>query len=441
MTDLPRRRLHPLSPFLHSARQLVAVVAVVSWQGYSQLGLEKFAIGVVVVLLGAVAISVVAWRYTGYEITGRELRIHEGTFSRRTRAIPLERLQSVEVVRPLLAQLTGLAELRLEVVGGGKAEAPLAYLTVGEAQDLRKHLLELANARGDAAAEQPSAEQVLYETRDDELLLSQSLSPEVIYLPIGVALIGLQFVTNGSFGFVAVASTVTALIGAILRPVRRITRDWRCRLTIADDRLHIRRGLTETRSQVVPVQRVQAVTITWPLLWRMKRWVRVNLDIAAHGAEGAKDEEKHMGTTLLPVAVTEQARAVVPWCLPRPAPDRLAAVDIAALPLTGVPDRAKWVVPLARTVLAAGATEHVFATVDGVLTRRLRLVPYARIQSVRVEQGWLQQRLGLATVHVDLAGAPSASAPERDVHEAYALAWELTERARAARALTAPERP
>ncbi|NUR26711.1 MAG: PH domain-containing protein, partial [Catenulispora sp.] len=259
MTDLPRRRLHPLSPFLHSARQLVAVVAVVSWQGYSQLGLERFAIGVVVVLLGAVAISVVAWRYTGYEITGRELRIHEGTFSRRTRAIPLERLQSVEVVRPLLAQLTGLAELRLEVVGGGKAEAPLAYLTVAEAQGLREHLLELAGGTA-PATEEPVAEQVLYATRDDELLVSQSLSPEVIFLPIGVALIVLQFVTNGSFGFVAVASTVTALISAILRPVRRVTRDWRCRLTIADDRLHIRRGLTETRSQVVPVQRVQAVT-------------------------------------------------------------------------------------------------------------------------------------------------------------------------------------
>ncbi len=36
------------------------------------------------------------------------------------------------MVRPLLAQLTGLAELRLEVVGGGKTEAPLAYLSLAE---------------------------------------------------------------------------------------------------------------------------------------------------------------------------------------------------------------------------------------------------------------------------------------------------------------------
>ena len=78
-------------------------------------------------------LAVVSWYNTGYHIVGRELRVYEGLLWRRTRAIPLERLQAVEVVRPLLAQLTGLAELRLEVVGGGKTEAPLAYLTVADA--------------------------------------------------------------------------------------------------------------------------------------------------------------------------------------------------------------------------------------------------------------------------------------------------------------------
>jgi len=37
-------------------------------------------------------------------------------------------------------------------------------------------------------------------------------------------------------------------------------------------------------------------------------------------------------------------------------------------------------------------------------------------------------------VFVDIAGSPAATAAERDVHEAFELARELTERARAARA-------
>jgi putative membrane protein len=433
LTDLPRRRLHPLSPFLHSVRQLIALVAIISWQGFAQLGLARF-LGVVgLVLIGAIAFSLVAWRYTGYEVTGRELRIYEGTFSRRVRAIPLERLQSVEVVRPLLAQLAGLAELRLEVVGGGKAEAPLAYLTVGQARWLRTHLLELA-AGGSQVRDQGESVapgQVLYATRDEDLLLSQALTPEMIFLPIAATFVVVQFALAGSFGFIAIASMITALIGVLVRPVRRVTRNWRCTLTVTESQLHIRRGLTETRSQVVPARRVQAVTVAWPLMWRPKRWVRATLDIAAHGAQGAESDDQE-ATTLLPVATLDEARAIVRWCLPRVGGE-LAGVDIAALPLTGVPRRAVWVVPLAWQVLAAGVTPHVFATVDGLLTRRLRLVPYARIQSVRVRQGPLQRRLDLATVYVDVAGAPPAAAAERDVAEAWAMARELTERARAAR--------
>ena len=103
-----------------------------SWRGIAGLsgGLSWWRCVAWCVLVGAIVLSVVSWYNTGYHVVGRELRIHEGLLWRRTRAIPLERLQAVEVVRPLLAQLTGLAELRLEVVGGGKTEAPLAYLTV-----------------------------------------------------------------------------------------------------------------------------------------------------------------------------------------------------------------------------------------------------------------------------------------------------------------------
>lgn len=425
MTDLPRRRLHPLSPFLHSIRQLVILVGIISWQGFAELGFARFLGVVAIILLGAIAVSIVSWRYTGYEIIGRELRVHEGLLSRRTRAIPLERLQSAEVVRPLMAQLSGLAELRLDVVGGGKAEAPLAYLTVADAQELRTHILALAAGTTAGSQPQPQPERILYAVRDEDLILSQALAPEVLFVPVAAAIVVIQFATAASLGFIAIASTVTALIGVIIRPIRRLTRNWRCTLTMAGDKLHIRRGLTETTSQVVPLHRVQAVTVTWPLLWRPKEWVRVTLDIAAQGARGA-DPDDSTATTLLPVTTLEPARSIVPLCVP--------GVDILSLPLAGVPDRAAWVAPLARTVLAAGVTEHAFATVDGLLSRRLRIVPYARIQSVRVRQGWLQQRLRLATVFVDIAGAPAATAAERDVNEAFAMAQDLTLRAQAARA-------
>ena len=429
----PRQRLHPLSPLLHSAKSLVVIVAALSWSTLSRIGLGWFAALVTVLLLGAVVLSVVSWFNTGYHIVGRELRIHEGLLWRRTRAIPLERLQAVGVVRPLLAQLTGLAELRLEVVGGGKTEAPLAFLTVTDAIALRDRLLSLAGhapqhlaAPGaDTAVAAPAPQgRPVHAVTNQDLLVSQLLTPQAFFLPFGVAFVLAQFLYEGSWSFIAVASTVTATAGVVLQPVRRVLDDWNFRLAHVDNAVRAQHGLLETRAQTVPLERVQAVTVVWPLLWRFKGWLRLRMDVAGYSASPEQDG-RNRSDRLLPVGDLITGRMVM-W-------EVLPGVDFARLPLTPPPVRARWLNPLAQPLLGAGLSPEVFAVRSGLLTRQLVAVPYARIQSVRVVQGPVQRRLGLATVHVDTAGGQGAAAANRDLAEAWALAAELTARARAAR--------
>ncbi|MGI5214788.1 PH domain-containing protein [Plantactinospora sp. CA-290183] len=444
----PRRRLHPLSPLLQGAKSLVVIVAALSWSTLSRVGLGWFAVLVAVLMLGALALSVVSWYNTGYHVVGRELRIHEGLLWRRTRAIPLERLQSVEVVRPLLAQLSGLAELRLEVVGGGKTEAPLAYVTVADAVALRERLLALAGRApragttlqegavppGEGAAEVPGlpapagpetlppAGRHLHTVSNRDLLVSQLLTPQAFLLPFGVAFVLVQFFSEDSWSFIAVASTLTAMAGVVLQPIRRVLDDWGFRLDRDDAALRVRHGLVETRAQTVPLDRLQAIVATWPLLWRMKGWLRLRLSVAGYSV-GELDERAHPDR-LLPVGDLATAQMIMAEVLP--------GVSITGV-LTPPPSRARWVHPLSQPALGAGLSARVFAVRSGLLTRELVVVPYARIQSVRVVQGPLQRRLRLATVHADTAGGRGASAVDRDVHEAWALAAELTARARAAR--------
>src|SRR3712207_1980699 len=141
----------------------------------------------------------------------KELRISEGGLWRRNRAVPLERLQAVEVVQPLLARLTGLAELRLEVVGGGKTEAPLAYLTVPEAAALRERLLILAGRlRGNGPAPgvvpatagltvdhaAPARLLALHRVVNRDVVISQLLTPQAWAVPFALAFIVLQTVLD-----------------------------------------------------------------------------------------------------------------------------------------------------------------------------------------------------------------------------------------------------
>ncbi|RKN14315.1 hypothetical protein D7147_28975 [Micromonospora musae] len=440
----PRQRLHPLSPALHGAKSLVVVIAGLSWSTLSRVGFGWFAALVVALALGATVLSIISWYNTGYHVVGRELRVYEGLLWRRTRAIPLERLQAVEVVRPLLAQLTGLAELRLEVVGGGKTEAPLAYLTVADAAGLRARLLALAGQAGQPAVAPTPGEAVaapaepvttatqvppgraLHTVRNNDLLVSQLLTPQAFLLPFGVAFVVVQFLSEDSWSFIAVASTLTAMAGVVLQPVRRVLDDWNFRIARDDGTLRVRNGLLETRAQTVPLHRVQTVRATWPLLWRMKGWLRLRLEVAGYSV--GEGDERNRPDRLLPVGDLRTAELIVGEVLP--------GVRLTGLPLTPPPSRARWLHPLGRNALGAGLHERVVVVRSGLLTRQLTVVPYARIQSVRVVQGPLQRWLRLATVHADTAGGSGAAAESRDVAEAWALAAELAARTHAARRVT-----
>jgi putative membrane protein len=444
----PRRRLHPLSPLLRGGRLAVLAVVAISWQGYQNLGTQRWLLAVLGVAVLTLIGSVVSYLVTGYHVVGRELRIYEGLISRRTRAIPVERLQSVELVRPVLARLFGLAELRLEVVGGSKTEAPLAFLTVDEARALRERLLGLARARtapaggaaatpvegvagpmGDAAAARAAVtapERILHVVNNRDLLVSQLLRPQWLALPFGIAAPILYFAFEFQLTFVAVASTVTAVVGAIQAPVRALLSDWRFTLAETADGLRLRRGLLETRSQTVPPGRIQSVGVEWPLLWRSSGWVRASMHVA--GVSLREQAEQRAG--LLPVGTVDTAERVLAEALP--------GFVLRTVAIKPVPPRAAWLAPFRRYVLGYQLSPTAFVTRDGLLTRRLVIVPYGRIQSVRIRQGPLQRRIRLASVWADTAaGGTAAVALHLDQAEAKALAIELAERSRHARR-TAP---
>lgn len=404
--ERPYRRLSPLTPLV---RSFIVVVAVVwtSWDDLLRGDPGPLAWMLLALLVGGAVYGAASWLRTKYWIEAEELRVDTGVISRQSRRIRIDRLQGVDIVQPFVARLFGLAELRMDVAGGGRGEGSLAFLRLEDARELKDLLL----ARRDAlrAQEQPSADgevalpapaasspaRVLARVRPTTLLLSLLLSVDTLVLVL-VAL-GLAVSSLLAESWVGLSATLPVLLGLGLVQVRRFVAAYNFTVSQTDAGLEIRRGLLEVSSQTITLPRVMGVVLAEPVLWRRLGWARLDVSLAGYSSSSS-GEEGPAASTVLPVG----DRALALWL----ARYVLSSLDPEEPQLTGPDPRARWAAPVAHRYLGAGAGEHLAVSRGGVLTRRLQVVPHARVQSVRVRQGPWQRRLGLADVHLDSPPGP-----------------------------------
>lgn len=418
-------RLHPLTPLLRGGRFALLLIALLGQQGLRESPSPEAVWAVLGVgIPGGVLVGWISWRAMRYRVTPTELQVESGVVTKRSRRVPLARVQAVDVVRPFYARVLGLAELRLEVVGSSEAEAPLAFLSEEHATTLRTQLLDLVAGREATAegAPPPPPEQVLVQVPTGPLIWSTLLgSPLVTVLVLPVALLGALLIDPAAAGTVLVTA-VPLLLGVGSFAVRRILSEYGFTVAESADGLRLRHGLLDTRSQTIPPGRVQAIRVREPLLWRRFGWVRVEVDVA--GYSGGSEEQAATGA-LLPVAPRALADALVARVLggPLPVADRPA------------PPVARWRAPLQFRRLRMGVDDRHLVSTFGIVTTTTDIAPLAKVQSLRLTQGPYERRLGLTSLHVDTAGRrlPGAVVPHRGETEAAELLDELALRARAAR--------
>jgi putative membrane protein len=430
-----RRKVHPVTPLVHAARTVPAVVIFGILFGGSSVGrYGLWGIGLIllaVLVVGGVTagVSFLQWRRLEFWFDDDgDLRVDSGVITRQERRLQLSRLQAVDVVQPLVARIFGMAELRIEVAGAGDSRATLQFLTLAEAEALRAEVLaRAAGVRHDAGA---APETVIATVPTDELALSLLLRGVTFSLLVLTAVVLVAtFMTAGPGGLLLVLFTGGVPLFVVFG---EFSRYFGFTVATSPDGLRLRHGLLQTQSQTVPPGRVQAVGFVSPLLWRGRGWVRVTLNIAGVGSQDGQGNDV-VESVLLPVAPWPVARLVAAYVLP--------GVDIDAVPMAGVPERARWRSPFQWRRLGVGHDDQVFVARTGWLTHRTSVIPHARTQSVRVEQGPWERALGLASMYVDSTRGPvSVRGLRREAADARAIAEAQVVRARTARAAAPPQK-
>jgi putative membrane protein len=371
-----------------------------------------------------VGIGFVSWLVTRWRIEGDTLRIETGLIKRSSLSFPLTQIQAIDVVRPGIARVFGLAELRLRLGGATAGLARLAYLPLRDAEYLRARLLALGGGTDAPEEDEPSEERVLLSVPPGRLIGSILLSNEGIVLELVLGgLIAAAILTPGIVAAL-VGSSTAALLAFVTAFWRRFNGEYGLTLADAADGLRLRSGLVALTAETIPRGRVQAVRMIEPILWRPFGWCRVELAVA--GKQKSKREgspEARRLRAVLPVGSRELAREVLEVILPDAPAERLPA-----------PGRARLKSPLRYRNLAWGHNERCAVSTSGRFGRVTIWVPFGKVQSLRRVQGPLQRRLDLATIHLDTAGrSVHATIRDREVAEADPALAELILLCRAAR--------
>ncbi|MGP7960114.1 PH domain-containing protein [Sanguibacter sp. A247] len=456
-TGLAWRRMHPVTPVVRGWTVIVVMLFIVVQNSLDDLddlgeaadlargvGLLWIVGGLAAIIAVVVVYCWVAWRMTRYAIGANAVHLRKGILFRQQKQARLDRLQAVDIVQPLLARVFSLAELKLEVAGGAGSGVAIGFLRRSDADALRADLLARAAGvevtEGEAAPVAP--ERVLFEVPFATTLgsvLRSFLTPVLVLVVAGIVVASI--VTTSAAPLV---SFFPMLFGFGSYLFQRLVTEANFVGAVSPDGIRSRSGLLETRAQTIPPGRVQAIRMRQPLLWRRKDWWRVDVTVAGY-TMGA--DTKEVSTLLLPVGPRSTAFDALWLVLPDLGVEDPLALLAAGLDGSGSdggfttsPRSARWLDPLTWRRNGYAVAGRALVVRRGRLTRSLTLVPHERTQSLGLQQGPWQRRLGLASVALHVTHGPvQAVVQHLASSEAARLLDEQDTRARAARRAEGPE--
>ena len=367
-------------------------------------------------LVGFIAVCAVVWlvsglwwRRMGYRLGAEELSLRRGLLSVQLRTARYDRTQAVDVVEPVIARLFRLAAVRVETAGGQSSVIEIAYLKKADAEALRDDILARVHGAPISQTETPAA----------ELAEEPALVPEI---PIARSLIAAALRTSTLFlaGFLILvvvtrlplSTALPILVGVLPNAWNVLDSSWRYTARTDGEVLNITYGLADRRRQSIRLDRIHAVQITQPFLWRPLGWYEVRVSVAGYGASASG---KASGSTrILPVGTLAQARQFLP---------------ADAAPTYASPARAKWVSPLDYRQQTVALNGGYVIVRNGRLNRRIKVIHTSHIQELTYRRGPISQALGLATVDLDLVQGPVRMAARNlTLADAAALLTQLRSR-------------
>ncbi len=455
--------------------------------------LEYVALIVSGVLLGisllVVLFSWLVWRKMSYAVVNSGVHYRTGIFFKKHAQLRWDRIQTIEIEQRLLGRLFGLGAVKISS-GAGDEDVSLELLKLAQCGKLRAELLrilELARqglpfqvelqADGSFAAKVDSVDaevlmaatsaqpmrledmkmQVFTSDTAPHLDADDLADDQLVYeLPLSRVILGslvdsrtlviififlpgflLPYLLN--YSGVSIIALIFAGFSLFTTLFGMISAEFGTRIYVSDNGLRKRSGLLTVKTRTFPPQRIHAIQINQPMLWRCFNWWSIKIAVAG---EGLLEENTSVNTYFAMACKPEEALRLLWYLIPDLGAEDNQALLKEALEgrnsgqyFQGTSSSARWIDPVTHTGKGIYVNEKIFAVRFGRLGRTVSLTLQDHIQSMCIEAGPLDRKLGLATLQANIvhSGVVSiASNLPRELLEK--VLWQQSVLTRAARA-------
>src|SRR6056297_490616 len=152
------KKLHPASVAVRSLSRslntgfVFFIIGVVVSPGGNGMDLLSIVGLVVLGIITGIVYEFAYYQRFRYELTADTFDVTSGVLSRRTRELPVRRIQNVDIRQNVVDRLLGIAAVHIETAGGGETEVSLRYVSEAEAHRLRRQLRQGARTEAEAEA-------------------------------------------------------------------------------------------------------------------------------------------------------------------------------------------------------------------------------------------------------------------------------------------------
>ena len=382
---------------------LVRAYRFISEHGFSLGGqIGYYLLGLVALIALWVVLGLLSWWRRAYAVDADGVYLRSGILSRKLRTARLPRIQSVDVVHPLLGRIFGLGQLTVEVAGGRNSRVVIGFLTTSELQTLRDRILDLAagqidlpgaasedgavhasgtgrdtggindlastahpegltpeEATGSEAASAPAPrtsqlrashfqEHPLYSVDSATLLgslLRHPMTYTLLLAIVGTLVVGILIIVTdsmtGSEALTIISSYIMMVIALATMVWNQFNSAWNFHAAATPSGIRMSYGLTAETSRTLPPGRVHGVGLTGPILWRRKDWWKVDVTVAGRDERPHDGQTREIGNLLLPVGSRDTALRALWLVVPDlgvPDPDRLLIQALTGRDDDGVGD-------------------------------------------------------------------------------------------------------